>query len=326
MSHSEYLISSPLVAVTDQHCTAPRSGHGDERPVSSHEIVFVRRGVFVIHRGREQRVADPAQVIFFNAGDEVSFSHPQEGGDDSTVLEFTTDAVLDVLARRDPSVLDRGVAPLVLDAVCAAPDLLLRLHGLRRALRVASTCGDLRTMAAEDEALHLLDRVVTAVRLDEKLHPRRARAARPGEHRDLVEHAKFLLARAPGKPHALTELARATNTSPFHLARTFRERVGLPLHQYLLRIRLSTALWRLSEGEEHLSTLALDLGFNSHSHFTSAFRRVFGVPPSAARRAMEAAGEPELGPTTLSGQRSVPELWGLRAFAEANARCHCACA
>lgn len=45
-----------------------------------------------------------------------------------------------------------------------------------------------------------------------------------------------------------------------------------------------TALERLAEGADSLSRLALDLGFSSHSHFTTLFHRVFGVPPSVLKR------------------------------------------
>ena len=41
-----------------------------------------------------------------------------------------------------------------------------------------------------------------------------------------------------------------------------------------------------AEGTEDLTSLALDLGFSSHSHFSTAFRRQFGRPPSAMRRAL----------------------------------------
>jgi AraC family transcriptional regulator len=32
---------------------------------------------------------------------------------------------------------------------------------------------------------------------------------------------------------------------------------------------------------DRLTSLALDLGFSSHSHFTRAFREFYGCPPSA---------------------------------------------
>ena len=60
--------------------------------------------------------------------------------------------------------------------------------------------------------------------------------------------------------------------------------VGAPVHQYLLRLRLAVALDRLDGGERNLSALALDLGFSSHSHFTTAFRRHYGLVPSALGR------------------------------------------
>jgi AraC family transcriptional regulator len=41
---------------------------------------------------------------------------------------------------------------------------------------------------------------------------------------------------------------------------------------------------RLVQQETDLAALALDLGFASHSHFSDAFRRAFGVAPSECRR------------------------------------------
>jgi AraC-like DNA-binding protein len=38
-----------------------------------------------------------------------------------------------------------------------------------------------------------------------------------------------------------------------------------------------------------LTELALDLGYSSHSHFTDAFRREFGVSPAAFRAGASAA-------------------------------------
>jgi len=36
----------------------------------------------------------------------------------------------------------------------------------------------------------------------------------------------------------------------------------------------------------HLTGLALDLGFSSHSHFTSQFRKQYGKSPSAFQSAI----------------------------------------
>jgi AraC family transcriptional regulator len=114
----------------------------------------------------------------------------------------------------------------------------------------------------------------------------RARRAR-GE---LVERARAVLAEHPDGRLSLAALAATVGCSPFHLARTFRASTGTSVHQYQLRLRLSLALDRLADGADDLSALALDLGFASHSHFTTVFRRTFGTTPSAFRRALSGAG------------------------------------
>jgi AraC-like DNA-binding protein len=49
-------------------------------------------------------------------------------------------------------------------------------------------------------------------------------------------------------------------------------------------LRLRLALERLLDPGTDILTLALELGYSSHSHFTSAFRRCYGCQPSVWRR------------------------------------------
>ena len=52
----------------------------------------------------------------------------------------------------------------------------------------------------------------------------------------------------------------------------------MPLYRYQLRLRLARALDLLAQYDD-LTTLGLDLGFSSHSHFSAAFRA--GLRPHA---------------------------------------------
>jgi AraC-like DNA-binding protein len=101
-----------------------------------------------------------------------------------------------------------------------------------------------------------------------------------------VEGAKLLLGAAPAAAHRLEAVAAALAISAHHLAHVFRAQVGLSMHRYLLQMRLAAALGELLTSEVSLSTLAFDLGFSSHSHFTARFTRFFGATPSAVRRCM----------------------------------------
>ena len=87
------------------------------------------------------------------------------------------------------------------------------------------------------------------------------------------------------EPLSLHELAARLSVSPFHLARVFRRRTWYSLHAYRTQLRLRLALERLPESRGALTSLAFELGFASHSHFTDTFRREFGVPPSVVRAA-----------------------------------------
>jgi AraC-like DNA-binding protein len=81
----------------------------------------------------------------------------------------------------------------------------------------------------------------------------------------------------------LGRVAYVLRTSPFHLARVFRAETGFSVDAYQRSLRLRAALERLPTYADGLTTLALELGFSSHSHFTETFRREFGVSPSALR-------------------------------------------
>lgn len=99
---------------------------------------------------------------------------------------------------------------------------------------------------------------------------------------------KEAIAVQPERTWTLTALAELAGASRYHLARVFREEVGATLHRYLTHARLGAALHRVLDDED-LTTVALESGFSSHSHFTARFRAVFGVTPSQLRRAPAAA-------------------------------------
>ena len=99
-----------------------------------------------------------------------------------------------------------------------------------------------------------------------------------------VERTKELLAGSPRAPVALERAAGAAHYSRFHLHRAFHARTGYTLHQYHLQLRLRDSVGPVLSGAP-LADVALDLGFQGHSHFTARFRRAFGETPSAVRAA-----------------------------------------
>lgn len=263
------LLATPGLTIRHVCCRGNCRGHGPEECADATELVFPYRGVFARHLGRDQAVAEASQVLFFNAGEGYRVSHPVPGGD--ACLSFAIDpALLEELAPRP--LLRSGGRPAFhrqRQAIDARAQVLATR--LRRRLQR----GQAQPLEAEGLALSLVQR---ALNID--LAPSLAASA---GRRKLADRAKFALASDLGRRWTLAEIAAEVGGSPVYLTQVFRQAEGLPLYRYQLRLRLARAL-DLLDSYSDLTTLALDLGFSSHSHFTAAFREAYGRSPSALRR------------------------------------------
>jgi AraC family transcriptional regulator len=82
----------------------------------------------------------------------------------------------------------------------------------------------------------------------------------------------------------LEELAKVACFSPFHFHRLFRAMVGESVKEYVRRLRLERAAFRLTSSGRSVVTIAFDAGYDTHESFTRAFRQMFGVSPSDYRK------------------------------------------
>jgi AraC family transcriptional regulator len=119
----------------------------------------------------------------------------------------------------------------------------------------------------------------------------------------------------------VTDIARHASLSPFHFQRLFSAYLGEPVSRYVLLRRLERAARTLaSDPEANILDLALDVGFETHSAFSKAFRQHYGQSPSMFRMGeTEAPSGPDKGRPYLlanpGGVRTeVPEIIQLAAF------------
>jgi AraC-like DNA-binding protein len=281
------LHDSPVVSVSDYDCRAGRHGPAAEEHSVSNTIVLMRRGAFCKHFGRRGVTADVNQAVFFSRGSTYRVSHSADCGDRGTVFAPSARVLNDVLREFDPSIDDRPDQPFPFVTGPCDPDVFWRHHEFVRRLEAGPT----DPLWADVTGLQLVAEVLSAAFARHGLPRRRRRRGTDAAHAERAEAAKTYLAGRLGERITLDEVARAVHASPFHLARVFRQRTGVPLHRYLTRLRLRAALDRLTDGANDLTALALELGFSSHSHFTDAFRREFGRTPSQARGGRRALRE-----------------------------------
>ncbi|MBI3844174.1 MAG: helix-turn-helix transcriptional regulator [Planctomycetes bacterium] len=273
IDHVDVLFRSETVRLADYVCRGSASPWSAEESSGGNAIVFPRAGLHVKRVGKVDAVADANHVIFYNEGEVYRVLHPADGGDDCTEIGLSRHALIDLLGeraadRRMPFTLTQGPST----SRSYATQLAL--------LEFARTHRDAEGLAIEERALALAaDVLADANRWAGRREPKR-RASTARVHREIADAVKMLVGARFRERLALADVARTVHASPFHLSRVFARETGIPIHRYQRRLRLRAALERLDGGNSNLTRLALDLGFASHAHFTEAFGREFGVPPS----------------------------------------------
>ncbi len=94
-----------------------------------------------------------------------------------------------------------------------------------------------------------------------------------------VEQVIFLLKQDLANPPPLEELGKKIGCSHFYLSRIFSAQTGKTITQYLRQLRLERAAELLKTGEYNVTEVALEVGYNSLSHFSAAFHEAFGSCP-----------------------------------------------
>jgi AraC family transcriptional regulator len=235
-------------------------------------LIFPHRGVYVHSVGSKDHVADANQMVLSNPDQPYQVSHPVAGGDATLTLGVDPATLLEITppeyrAPRDRPALNR--ASLRIDAHTQLIAALLRQRLLR---------GAIGPLEAETLALHLIRSAFGSGTPG---------SGRPGSRRpeQLAQDVKMLLSADPWRRWTLATIAEEVSVTPVYLTDAFRRAEGIPLYRYHLQLRLALALTVLAQCDD-LMTLAVDLGFNSHSHFSAAFKKAFGQTPSEFRRSI----------------------------------------
>ncbi len=99
----------------------------------------------------------------------------------------------------------------------------------------------------------------------------------------VVADVLTLLHERPSEPWSLVSLARAAGVSRAALARRFRDRVGESPMAYLAGWRMALAADRLRGSTDTVARIAAGVGYPSPFSFSTAFKRVYGLSPTAYR-------------------------------------------
>ncbi|WP_420238992.1 AraC family transcriptional regulator [Telmatobacter bradus] len=94
-----------------------------------------------------------------------------------------------------------------------------------------------------------------------------------------MKQAMTAMHQEPEQSWTVEKLARLVGMSRSVFAQRFKERVGVSPIEYLTEWRMRLAEDRLKGTKDSLSKIALSLGYDSESAFSTAFKRVMGHSP-----------------------------------------------
>lgn len=139
------------------------------------------------------------------------------------------------------------------------------------ALFSTSLCGSVRHLLLESAALSLV-----ASQMGMQAEPAQLTSPRPGR----IERARERLDASLDDPPTLATLAREVGTNDFQLKRDFKLTYGMTVFGYVRELRMRRAADQLRQGAS-VQEVAFKVGYDCPSRFAQAFRRRYGITPSA---------------------------------------------
>lgn len=242
------LVSSTFVVADELAAFHEQPPQGD---ITDRKLVVTFAGAFEFHVGSSATWIDSGRILFAYPGESYVDHHVVDRtGHNSIILTPSDEAVHEVWGPGNPGRVRAGS---------------LRIQMMAQLLRRATS-----PLAAQELAVALLYEGMADDRRVSMVDQRCVRLAKAALH-DCGD----------GKIN-LDMLAANIGVSPAQLTQCFKKSEGIPLYRYQTLLRLGRALRRLPECED-ITDLAFELGFSSHSHFTSAFGAKIGMTPSQFR-------------------------------------------
>lgn len=152
------------------------------------------------------------------------------------------------------------------------------LRALALQMAGCSAADPLRGLFLAGKALELAALAIGEVTCERPTRPARL----PARTRERVLTARDMLMEAAQEPPSLAELARSCGLNPTKLTSAFRAEFGTSVFGYLQEHRLQQAHAMLATGEATVAEAAFRVGYTP-AHFSTLFRKRFGISPRAVR-------------------------------------------
>lgn len=268
------LHSSAFYQIRDYKCNCVECHTSKSEYVKTFNLCFVRSGYFEFEVFRDNLEVHVGRVLVTKPGTEHVARHIEDQPDVCSVFDFKNDFYSAMCEHYDVQWFFRNNDIHSLLLRCT-PDLD-HLHHL---ILTLTKSGNTDQLQIDDLVLRLVGRVMTT--LDSKADPVPANLKK--FHLSTIEKAKNFMLMNFEKNIGLQQLADHCCVSLFHFSRIFKSVMKVTPHQYLSEIRLNHAKILLENTKFPVTQVALQCGYNSVEHFSTAYKQRFKSKPSESR-------------------------------------------
>ena len=270
---------SPLVALGEYRCPVDHPQFSGGGPQRCPFVVFPRSSVRLTRLGSRPQVYTPNTVSLHNIGDVYCREPVSSEGERCDWIAVSPGLLREIAALNGLSEADDDRL-FTASIAASTPRLYAGQRALFRSLRSDPL---LSLLEVEESAIAIVDAVCRTAAHSAGSPPRphlRGDRRFAGRAPAIVDATLKLLAVEFRSALGIDQICARVHCSPGYLSRLFRRSTGFTLHEFQQQLRLRTALEMLPDTRHDLAELAMYLGFANHSHFSSAFRREFGMTPT----------------------------------------------
>lgn len=274
--HNELYFRGSMVWIGRFECHHTHAQFDGEHLYQGHHmVIFPRTQLELTILGRAKLISSPNLAVFYNNGMVYKRGYLTEQGDRNDNFQFRQTLLTEILATYDPDVRCRE-HPFKFTHTFVSRENFVRQ---RRLAAAALQHNQPDSLWVDEMGIELLEALVADSFHQRGIRPK-LKQTTDKTHRQLAFEAQRLLATRYDEHLTLKTISTELYVSPYHLSRVFRQQTGSTLHNFLAQLRLRIARDRISDYANNITRLALDVGYATHSHFTEAFHRNFGYPPS----------------------------------------------
>jgi AraC-like DNA-binding protein len=244
------------------------------------EICLNVEGDAGISSGREEMAFAPMTVGFYRRGEQPlrGIRQANQRHQFLTIemsFEFLRQHLSEFVTSLHPLVRDVVSGRLDESAVAGVTRLASRHQQLLASLRQAPVLALAQKIWYQAKALEAAAEFFFVAQDHHELFCRRTQRLSS----ERIEKVVAILSKNLAATPPLEEIGRAVGCSAFHLSRTFSRATGMTIPQYLRQLRMERAAELLRSGNFNVTETALEVGYNSLSHFSHAFHETFGCCP-----------------------------------------------